>query len=193
VTLSLTKTLSLAALCAASALCVAAAPSMASADTRWLVDATFDDGTTLTGTFTINVYGFLESANLETETNGAFTGFDYTTADSYYSNGNFYVDFQPGYTQDLHLEFANTLTTGSQNNLIIGGENGPSYECEGSYSCYIPMGGDTRYIASGFADEVPEPATWALMLAGFGGLGMALRAKQKFATAGGAPSASRRA
>ena len=63
---SWTKTLPLAALCATSILCLAGAPSMASADTRWLVDATFDDGTTLTGTFTLNVYGFLESANLET-------------------------------------------------------------------------------------------------------------------------------
>jgi hypothetical protein len=182
---SWTKTAQLAALCAASALCVAAAPSMASADTRWLVDATFDDGTTLTGTFTLNVYGFLESANLVTEvdTPNGFEAFDYTTADSFISNGNFYVDFQPGYTQDLHLEFADILTAGSQNNLIISGEGGPSYECQGSYNCYVPFGGNTRYIASGFADEVPEPATWALMLVGFAGLGMALRGRRARALA----------
>lgn len=30
-----------------------------------------------------------------------------------------------------------------------------------------------------FSDGVPEPATWAMMLAGFGGLGVAMRARRR--------------
>jgi len=59
---------------------------------------------------------------------------------------------------------------------------------------YYAFGASTVAIAQGNADQelsgvtaiergVPEPATWALMLAGFGGLGVALRARRKVASA----------
>ena len=171
-------TLALSAVCAAAGL--AAAPSMASADTEWLVNATFDDGTTLTGTFVVNVYGYLESANLQTDTNGAFTAFDYKTTNSSVATGvssPYYIDFQPGYQSDLHVVFADALTVGSQDNPIVIG--GASFECQGSFSCFDGGGGNTRFIGSGSAQAVPEPAVWALIFAGFAGLGGALRGRRR--------------
>lgn len=142
----------------------------AKADVVWTVNGTFDDGATLTGTFTTNVYGFLlGDYSLTTTAKGPFTAFTYNSSDSYFSNGTFYVDFQPGYQQDLHLEFSDSLSVPNLNNPIVG--NGASFECQGSFSCFIPAGGEVRYIDSGFASAVPEPATWAMMLMGFLGLG----------------------
>ena len=161
---------------ATAAACLAALPSVASADVTWLVNGTFDDGTTVSGTFDINVYGYLESADLTTQTKGGFAGFEYTLADSYIATGDKYVDFQPGYTSDLRITFTDSLGVGEAHNTIVGGEFGPSYECQGSFSCYVPSGGSTRYL-SGFASSgaVPEPASWALMITGFGLVGWALR------------------
>ena len=82
-----------------------AALSAAEAAVVWGVSGTFSDGTTLTGSFSTDVYGYVGSANLLTQTKGVFTGFDYTLADSYSSSGLNFVDFQPGYTSDLHLQF----------------------------------------------------------------------------------------
>ena len=147
----------------------------AKADVVWTVSGTFDDGTTLTGTFTTDVYGYLEhNYSLTTQSEGAFTDFTYNPSDSYFSNGTFYVDFQPRYEQDLHLVFADSLSVPNLNNPLVGGGpsgGGPSYECQGSFSCYIPSGGPIRYIDAGFASAVPEPATWAMMLLGFLGMG----------------------
>jgi hypothetical protein len=158
----------------AGVISVAVVGSEAKADVYWTVDATFTDGTTVTGTFVTNVYGYLESNySLTTEAFGPFPGFTYNSSDSYYSNGTFYVDAQPGYEQDLHLQFSDPLNVVNPDNPIVGGNLGPSYECVGSYSCYVPSGGSTRYIDGGFASSVPEPSTWALLLVGFLGVGFA--------------------
>jgi hypothetical protein len=156
-----------------------AALSAAEAAVVWDVSGTFSDGTTLTGSFSTDVYGYVGSANLLTQTKGGFTGFDYTLADSYSSSGLNFVDFQPGYTSDLHLQFANPLTSPSADNPIV---DAVSYECQGSFSCYVPSGGTTRYLTGGVEEDfatavggVPEPATWAMLLIGFFGVGTALR------------------
>ncbi len=153
---------------------VVGAASTSKADVQWVVSGTLSDGGTLSGEFTINVYGQLENNfNLVTTGGSLLSGFDYNASDSYYSTGTFYVDAQPAYENDLHLEFANSLGVGSLNNAIVGGLGGPSYECQGSYSCFVPSGGDTRYFVSGAASAVPELSTWVMMLLGFGGLGFA--------------------
>jgi hypothetical protein len=153
---------------------MAVGASGARADILWTVDGTFTDGTTVTGTFSINTYGYLDNNfSLTTQAKGDFGAFNYTASDSYYSNGTFYVDAQPGYQQDLHLAFLYALTNPNPNNPIVGGNPGPSYECINSYSCYVPSGGEVRYIDSGFASSVPEPSTWAMMILGFLGIGFA--------------------
>jgi hypothetical protein len=161
--------------------CLGFASSSAKADVVWTVDGTFTDGTSVTGTFDINVYGFLDGYNLQTQSKGAFVGFDYTPSDSYFSNGAFYVSAQPGYQGDLKLTFAGNLSVPSENNVIVAGSPGPSFECQNSYSCYVPAEGNIRYIASGFATSAPEASTWAMIILGFCGIGfMSYRRKSVF-------------
>ena len=171
------------ALATAAVLVVVFAAAVARADVVWTINnATFDDGTTLHGTFTIDQYGYLlNNFSFTTEAKGGFESFTYNASDSYYSNGTFYVDAQPQYQQDLHLVFTSSLLAPSAYNAIVGG--GPSYECQGpSWGCENspPTGGITRYIDGGFASAVPEPSTWAMMILGFLGVGfVSYRRKSK--------------
>ena len=49
-----------------------------------------------------------------------------------------------------------------------------------SYSSTLPTGGgDISGNVGFYAAAVPEPATWAMMLLGFGGIGMAMRRRRK--------------
>jgi len=169
----------IALMSAAILVIVFGAPS-ARADVLWTVNGTFDDGTTLQGTFTINQYGYLSNNfSFTTEAKGGFASFTYNAGDSYFSNGTFYVDAQPQYQQDLHLVFTSSLLTPNLDNAIVGA--GASYECQGpSWGCENspPTGGITRYIDAGFASAVPEPSTWAMMILGFMSVGfMAYRRK----------------
>ena len=163
-----------AVLCAGGTIFATAA---ANADVLWTVNGTFNDSGTLSGTFDIDVYGYLDGYNLVTTAGTNLPGFNYTPADSYFSNGTFYVDAQPGYQQDLHLTFQDDLSVAVADNPIIGGTPGPSWECVDSWSCYVPAGGDTRYVASGFAsagDPLPEPSSLQMLVCGLGIIGAAL-------------------
>src|SRR4051812_46989053 len=75
----------------------------AKADIIWSVDGTFQDGGTVSGTFTINVYGYVSGYDLTTTAAGLFNGFHYLPSNSYLNNGALYVDFEPGYFGALHL------------------------------------------------------------------------------------------
>ena len=172
----------------AAAFAALAIPAVAqAADITWNVSGTFNDGGTLTGSFNINQYGYLDGYDLTTS-GGSMPGIGYTPANSYFANGNFYFDAQPGYQGDLHLEFLNSLSVASANNPILGGNPGPSFECQGSYSCFDQQGGTTRFLAEGAASAagVPEPAVWAMMFLGFFGMGSAIRAinRKKYVFAG---------
>ena len=68
--------------------CTIFASAAANADILWTVNGTFNDGGKLSGAFDINVYGYLEGYNLATTTGTDLAGFDYTPADSYFSNGD---------------------------------------------------------------------------------------------------------
>ncbi len=158
----------------AVAVALSVAPSAANADVTWNVNGTFNDGATVTGFFDINVYGYLEAYNLQT-TAGDLPGFDYTPSNSYYSNGTFYIDAEPQYQNDLHLTFADSLTVPTANDPIVGGASDASWECQGSFSCYLPEDGATRFITEGFASAAPEVSTWMMMLIGVGSIGAAMR------------------
>jgi opacity protein-like surface antigen len=197
-TFEIAKRLIAVAGCAA-ALGLAAAPTAASADVHWTVNGTFDDGGTVTGSFDIDIYGYIVSDTFDLKTaGGSLTPFEYTQDTAYHASGTvpgpdyntyvapFYIDLQPGYAQALHLVFQSPLIVPIGSNLLLGGYQGPSFECQNSYSCYVPQG-DIRYIASGSARAagvaVPEPAAWALMLTGFAGMGAMLRRSRRPTTA----------
>jgi hypothetical protein len=164
----------------------------ARADIIYTVNAMFDDGEHLTGTFSLNVYGYLATVNLTTTGSGTSTlpGDTYTMPGS--SSGiipnapppnGFYIlpDSDGAYDAQLQLIFDHPLG-GTGIYHIVGGELGPSFECAGNYNCYLngtvnPAEQIVRFIAEGTAiAAVPEPSTWAMMMIGFAGLGyMAFR------------------
>ena len=144
-----------------------------------LSNVKFDDGTSLTGDFTINdATGNLVSFDITSE-DGTLLGFEYMTGvptyrDLFYANE--YIFLKPNYSQYLSLTFAAPLTTGSNALLTT---NYTSYECD---NCTV-----VRSVVSGAAvnGAVPEPASWALMLGGFGAIGGAMRSRRKAAVSFG--------
>ena len=137
-----------------------------------LSNVKFDDGTSLTGDFTIDdATGNLVSFDIKSE-DGTLLGFEYMTGMDTYHNlfyVNEYIFINPAYTQYVSLTFGAPLTAGS--NALIADYR--SYECD---NCYV-----ARYVVSGAAvsGAVPEPASWALMLGGFGAIGGAMRARRR--------------
>ncbi len=148
------------------------ATSAAVADTHWVVNGTFDDGTTLSGYFDLNVYGFPGPSKLTTQTGPALAANVYTTGASISPSG-LTIEFQPTYQEILELNFANSLFVAAPTDPLLT----TSYECQGSYGCAYLTGGATRFIAAGAA-SAPEPAAWALMLLGVAGLGATIRRRR---------------
>jgi hypothetical protein len=163
-------------LAASLATLASAIPANAATTLAWtLSGVTFDDGGTATGTFTTNATnGRLLSYNLFTTAGSSLGAFHYdaTTSVKYANNrvGNnsFLVrNIQTG--RYINLSFVNPLTSGGVDAIDIGPN---SYECN---NC-TPV----RYVATGFATTsvttpVPEPLSWALMVVGFGLVGVAAR------------------
>jgi hypothetical protein len=173
---TISNTLRALALLGSLAVSFGAATSTAKADIVWtLNNVKFDDGTTLSGSFTVNVYGVVTNWNLLT-VDGTLTGYDYTptiNAQAHYPITN-YVVFNhltpAAYNGYLDLVFQNPLTAPGIDPLVTGHS---SYECGGYASeAGACTSASIRYIESGFVSAVPEPSTWAMLILGFAGVGL---------------------
>jgi hypothetical protein len=165
------RTLSAAAALAIAG--VACGASSSKADVTYIVTGTFDDTTALTGSFTVDVYGYVELASLNlTTVPGTITGYSYTAStadpDGCGTDCIGYGRTTPPYFGGLQLTFEHPLGSPGPDPIVVG-EGGPSWE----NLSYAIAGPPIRYIATGVATPVPEPATWAMLLAGFAGLGFA--------------------
>src|SRR5580658_2771176 len=97
-------------------ICVAGKAPDAKADVVYFVSGVFSDGTDLTGSFTINTSGFLESWNLQTVTGATVSGYDYTKSTTFLSGCGsdclFFGRTTPlAFDGGLQLTFANPILT----------------------------------------------------------------------------------
>lgn len=158
-----------------------------------LQDVTFADGGTASGSFSLNTYGYLSGASITT-TNGTgdgFVGATYTAANAILNNANFpntfLITFETAnYQGALNFLFDYTLDSPRQVNPIT---LAASWECEGSYNCYLNSGGLSRNVTSGAA--VPEPGVMGLLAIGLAGAAFVGRRSNRFGKTpswGGAPN-----
>lgn len=159
-----------------------AAIPAANAVTITLTNVQLSDGGVLNGSISTDpVYGGIDASNLQTS-GGSLTAEFYSAPPVVINNivaaaawnVPIVIDFFPndvGYFVTLQLAFSRDINTG--NVWLMGGLNGPSYECDG-WTC--PSGatrfvnGDRISVAPSVA-ETPSPTAWILMLSRLMGLG----------------------
>ena len=162
----------LAALAAAVVAIAAAAPAWA-AKVFVLDNVTLEGGGTLTGSFTTNdALTSLESVDITSSMNPAgpftFQSFHYNDA----ALANWVVlpsqgiqNSVNGAAQQLRLDFFPLTETGA---VLLGSSN----EYQFTAGRRVVTGGQ---VVAAAVSAVPEPATWAMMIVGFGLDGSALR------------------
>ena len=166
-----------------SATCSAALMlSSAHADTiQWtLSNVTFDGGGTASGTFaTDSVSGSMLSYNLTTTAaTNVYPGYNYNSGYNYNASSSFILgststDFEiysKSFSPSITIMFKNSLTTAGPTDAIT-----LLMECG-------PMCNDQRRGLSGgeaiSISAVPEPETYAMLLAGLGLIGFTLRPRK---------------
>ncbi len=170
-------------LIAAAALLSAAS---ASAANHWVVNASFDDGATLTGYFNLSQYGFLTDYSLHSTAAGSFAAFAYsnppaavTGSSGSFGPGSFIQFYSNGYgDQHLTLITSAPLTAGAALLLTTSFED-IGYDAANGVAT---SSGPVRYIAPGSVLSVPEPASWTMLIIGFGLTGAICRRRYEFGT-----------
>ncbi len=160
----------------ASAFTLGISSSANAASIVWtLSNVVYDDGATASGTFVTDSTTGLASAVNVSITAGLLSAFTYDSSNSTIFNNPFFTPdsflaLATGTTRYIHFAFANSLAAPGVNPLSIG-----IYPVRSSWDC--DNCNNVRYAVSGFASAaaVPEPASWALMIAGFGLVGAATR------------------
>ncbi len=159
-------------------------------------DVPFSDGGTLNGYFNINVYGFT-TAPWDMQTSGGSPAFavDYNTSINADNPNILTVQFNApadsngngSYSSFLYLVFEHSLLVPIANNPIVGGDPGPSFECENYGDVNGNCPGPVRYILSGYASAdglsetgiTPLPAALPLFAGGLGFVGLLARRRRK--------------
>lgn len=162
------------------ALCAGAAPARATSTVVTLHDVAFADGGTASGTFSLNILGFLDvERNLTTTAGSVLGGTTYTSSGSENNSAppaDFVVFFSPGFQTGLQLQFLHPLGTVAIDPIVFGGVS-----CEfADFSC---QASPHRDVIAGYASSevvisgtpVPEPGTLAAMLVALPALAMARR------------------
>ena len=159
--------LSLAAAALAVAAPAVAAPYLFTLTGDYSASFTLDSHPTISGTEPGLDFYILDVA-------GTYGGLD-GNADAYFFNAA-----NDGGIE-LHDSLTNTLLVSAEDQVLFtGGINNPTFKT-GSFALteYNGTGSYTLTIAPTATGAVPEPATWAMMIAGFGLVGGAARASRR--------------
>jgi hypothetical protein len=162
-----------------------AASSASATIIQWtLEDAVFDDGGKASGSFEYDtVSGAYFDINFTTTTGTSLTGNTYTAEDpaSVVRNYGFGSILAPGATATGDPLFdVNTTSDFTTPTTVTIGAPGQFLSSEGTCAntgclTYNPI----RSLSGSIVGvAVPEPATWAMMLLGLGGLGAAMRSRR---------------
>lgn len=166
----------LVAIAAAIAAIATAAPAWA-AKTFVLDGVTLQGGGTLTGNFTTDdTLSSLLGVNITASANGAFSAVTYNKLSSSdwvsLPTQGFDVTMAGG-TQQLRLNFFPLTATGA--NILINS----SYDYQNTAGPRSVLSGR---VMLDVPTAVPEPATWAMMIVGFGLAGTAVRRRRTLAS-----------
>lgn len=143
-----------------------------------LQNVKFDDGTSVTGSFTWDTTtSKLGFANIQTQ-NGRLTAYEYNLDNSFavYAlhgapAGRSFMLQSHDTPRYFSFIFDNALSSGGVNTITLTGFHTPgSFECT---NCGIG-----RAVVSGSVAAVPEPETYAMLMAGLGVVGLLARRRK---------------